>query len=145
MFRHVFSPLFSRYLFADLYAGSIWAGTEHPTGSGNFSSSKIPFTCAPDSPLKCTFATPGNSVPSLSYIFSFSEDNRRDIFLLTNSGVYRVVRPSRCSYACAVDRGSTDDAPRSPAGSSGPSNTSHSPVLQGILLLVLVSVLICFA
>ncbi|KAL6524366.1 hipl1 protein [Orobanche hederae] len=102
--------MFGRYLFADLYAGAIWAGIENPIDSGNFTKSKIPFNCARDSPISCTF-TPGSSFPALSYIFSFGEDNNKDVFLLTNSGVYRIVRPSRCNYTCSMENASSVVAP----------------------------------
>lgn len=123
------------YLFADLYAGAIWAGTESPINSGKFTSSKISFNCARDSPLSCT-VTPGSSLPSLSYVFSFGEDNNKDVYLLTNSGVYRVVRPSRCNYACAKE-----------AAASPPSAAPARPSRAGLLrapcdvLLLVVSVL----
>ncbi|KAH6756965.1 catalytics protein [Perilla frutescens var. hirtella] len=109
------------YLFADLYAGAIWAGIESPINSGKFTSSKISFSCALDSPLNCT-VTPGSSLPSLSYIFSFGEDNNKDVYLLTNSGVYRVVRASRCNYACAEE-----------AAASPPSAASAPPSRAGLL------------
>ncbi|XP_073056443.1 HIPL1 protein-like isoform X1 [Primulina eburnea] len=104
-----------RYLYADLYASSIWTGFENPINSGNFSSNKISFTCANDSPISCTFA-PNSPLPALSYIFSFGEDNNNDVYLLTNSGVYRIVRPSRCKYTCAkeiVESPGSDSPPRS--------------------------------
>lgn len=102
-----------RYLYADLYAAALWAGTETPEDSGNFTSSEIPFTCASDSPLHCSLA-PGTSLPALGYIFSFGEDNRKDVFVLASSGVYRVVRPSRCNYTCSKEK-------FFPVGSPGPS------------------------
>lgn len=91
-----------RYLYGDLYAGAIWAGSEDPENSGNFSSSKIPFSCGRDSPIACS-SVPDSSLPALGYIFSFGEDNRKDIFILASSGVYRVVRPSRCNYTCSKE------------------------------------------
>ncbi|CAB4280899.1 unnamed protein product [Prunus armeniaca] len=94
--------MFGRYLYGDLYAGAIWAASEDPENSGNFSSSKIPFSCGRDSPIACS-SVPDNSLPALGYIFSFGEDNRKDIFILASSGVYRVVRPSRCNYTCSKE------------------------------------------
>ncbi|XP_047970348.1 HIPL1 protein [Salvia hispanica] len=123
-----------RYLFADLYAGAIWAGTESPANSGKFTSSKIPFSCARDSPLSCT-ATPGSSLPALSYIFSFGEDNDKDVYLLTQSGVYRVVRPSRCNYTCA-NEGASDAASPSPA-SPRPSGTGLLRAPFGVLGVII--------
>lgn len=127
-----------RYLFADLYAGAIWAGTENPINSGKFTSSKISFNCAHDSPLNCTF-TPASSLPSLSYIFSFGEDNNKDLYLLTNSGVYRVVRPSRCNYTCAKENASS----AAPPGAAASPRPSNARILRGPyeILLVLVSFL----
>ncbi|WCJ35997.1 catalytics [Euphorbia peplus] len=78
--------MYGRYLYADLYAGGLWAGTETPENSGNFSSTRIPFSCAKDSPIECT-SVPGSSLPSLGYIFSFGEDNHKDIYILASSGV----------------------------------------------------------
>ncbi|KAJ0805216.1 putative quinoprotein glucose dehydrogenase (PQQ, quinone) [Helianthus annuus] len=98
--------MYGSYLYADLYATAMWAATEMPKDSGNFTSSKIPFTCASDSPLPCSIV-PGSSLPSLGYIFSFGQDNNKDVYLLTSSGVYRVVAPSRCSYACAIEKTTT--------------------------------------
>lgn len=91
-----------RYLYTDLYAGAIWAGTENPENSGNFTTSQIPFSCASDSPIQCS-SVQGSSLPALGYIFSFGEDNSKDIFLLASSGVYRVVSPSRCNYTCSKE------------------------------------------
>ncbi|CAK9184747.1 unnamed protein product [Ilex paraguariensis] len=51
------------------------------------------------------FSVPGSSLPALGYIFSFGEDNSKDIFLLASSGVYRIVPPSRCNYACSKENG----------------------------------------
>lgn len=100
-------------MYADLYATSLWAGTENPEDSGNFTSSEIPFSCAGDSPLQCS-SVPGSSLPALGYIFSFGEDNRKDVFVLASSGVYRVVRSSRCNYTCSKEK-------FTPVGSPGPS------------------------
>lgn len=128
-----------RYLFADLYAGAIWAGTESPVNSGKFTSSKISFSCARDSPLSCA-ATPGSSLPALSYIFSFGEDNSRDVYLLTNSGVYRVVRPSRCNYACAKEDAS---GAGSPAPAASPRSSPAGLVRAPCDVLVVVATILC--
>lgn len=90
------------YLYADLYGSAIWAAAESPANSGNFTSAMIPFSCAHDSPIHCS-SIPGNSSPALGYIYSFGEDNRKDIFILASSGVYRIVRPSRCNYTCSKE------------------------------------------
>ncbi|XP_051123218.1 HIPL1 protein isoform X2 [Andrographis paniculata] len=130
-YRSMIDPcLHGRYLFADLYGSSIWAGTESPINSGKFTSAKIPFKCASDSPLRCTIV-PGIDLPSLSFIFSFGEDNKKDVYLLTNSGVYRIVHPSRCNYTCAKENASTTPS-RDPF--SPPSSRASS--LRGSYLLL---------
>nr|AFK42396.1 unknown [Lotus japonicus] len=111
---------YGRYLFGDLYAGAIWAATEDPVNSGNFSTSKIPFSCAHDSPLRCE-SVPGTSLSALGYIFSFGEDNNKDVYILASSGVYRVVRPSRCNYACSLENATTTTSP-----TPSPSSPSHA-------------------
>ncbi|XP_041004812.1 LOW QUALITY PROTEIN: HIPL1 protein-like [Juglans microcarpa x Juglans regia] len=92
--------MYGRYLYADLYGGGggMWTGTEIPTESRNFSSTHISISCARDSPMQCSTEA-GSSLPSasLGYIFSFGEDNSKDLFILASLGVYRVVRPSRCN------------------------------------------------
>ncbi|RRT52859.1 hypothetical protein B296_00043878, partial [Ensete ventricosum] len=88
-----------RYLYADLYGGAIWAGIEVPENSGNYTSTMIPFSCAKNSPIPCDTAA-GSHLPSLGFIYSFGEDNSKDVFLLISVGVYRIVPPSRCNYAC---------------------------------------------
>nr|XP_027124423.1 HIPL1 protein-like [Coffea arabica] len=93
---------YGMYLYADLYAGALWAGIESPENSGNFTSNLIPFTCAHDSPISCTFV-PGSTLPALGYIYSFGEDNSKDVYILASSGVYRVVPPSRCKYTCSKE------------------------------------------
>ncbi|XP_065876827.1 HIPL1 protein-like isoform X2 [Euphorbia lathyris] len=136
--------MYGRYLYADLYAGGMWTGTETPENSGNFTSNRIPFSCAKDSPIQCT-SVPGSSLPSLGYIFSFGEDNQKDIYILASSGVYRVVRPSRCSYSC-----STETAVATPNPTSSPPSSHaaqfHNPccsilILLSSLLLFLTSVI----
>lgn len=120
-----------RYLYADLYAKALWAGIETPTNSGNFTTDKIPFTCASDSPIKCS-TVPGSSDISLGYIFSFGEDNNKDIYLLASSGVYRVVRPSRCSYTCSKESATPGS---SPGPNSSPSNGSKLGAYKSILFV----------
>ncbi|KAG8388653.1 hypothetical protein BUALT_Bualt02G0147700 [Buddleja alternifolia] len=143
-YRSMTDPcLHGRYLFSDLYAGSIWAGIENPINSGNFTSSKIPFNCAHNSPLNCAF-TPGISRPDMSMVFSFGEDNNKDVFILTNSGVYRIVRPSRCNYVCAKENASSVES-RQGASSSRP--ISKASLFKGpyeILAGVFISVLCLF-
>ncbi|KAJ0966253.1 hypothetical protein J5N97_027391 [Dioscorea zingiberensis] len=120
VYRSMVDPcMYGRYLYADLYAGAMWAGTESPESSGNYTSANIPFSCAKDSPIPCE-AVAGSSLPSLGYIFSFGEDNRKDVFILASKGVYRVVRPSRCNYACAKENTTNDVVP-----APGPSSSGH--------------------
>lgn len=87
------------YLYGDLYGTSFWAATENPPNSGNFTTSVVPFSCAHDSPIQCN-SLAESSQPDLGYIYSFGEDNKKDIYILASSGVYRVVRSSRCNFTC---------------------------------------------
>lgn len=93
---------FARYLYADLYSSSIWAGLESPTNSGNYTSTSIPLKCAADSPIPCPSTDP-TGLASLGIIFSFGEDNSKDVYLLSSNGLHRVVRPSRCGYQCPTE------------------------------------------
>lgn len=111
--------LYGSYLYGDLYAKNIWAAAENPKNSGNFSATDIPFTCAADSPLPCS-SVPNSPLPALGYIFSFGQDTRKDVFILTLSGVYRVVRPSRCNYTCSKEKVVAVTPPRPP-----PPSCSH--------------------
>ncbi|KAK1427185.1 hypothetical protein QVD17_15868 [Tagetes erecta] len=104
--------MYGSYLYADLYATAMWAGDETPEDSANFTSRNIPFTCASDSPIPCNIV-PGSSLPALGYIFSFGQDKNKDVYLLTSSGVYRIVEPSRCNYACAIEKTKTSPSQRS--------------------------------
>lgn len=92
---------FCRYLYADLYGHDIWAGTEVPKNSGNFSSANVSVRCANDSTIPCS-SDPASNQPALGYILSFAEDNNKDVYILSSNGVYRVARPSRCSYQCSI-------------------------------------------
>lgn len=118
-----------RYLYADLYSGALWAATEDPENSGNFSTSTIPFGCARDSPIQCS-TVPESALAALGYIFSFGEDNSKNIYLLTSSGVYRVVPPSRCNYTCSMENGT---AVASPSPTTSP--PSHANRLSPVILL----------
>ncbi|XP_020232020.1 HIPL1 protein isoform X2 [Cajanus cajan] len=103
-YRSMTDPcMYGRYLYTDLYAGFIFVGTESPEGSENFSSAKISSRCAHDSPMPCSFLK-GNPTPLLGYVYSLAEDNNKDIYYLTSTGVYRVARPSRCSYFCTKEK-----------------------------------------
>ncbi|KAB2089716.1 hypothetical protein ES319_A03G080400v1 [Gossypium barbadense] len=121
--------MYGRYLYADLYAGAIWAATEDPENSGNFSTNTIPFACARDSPLECS-TVPASTLAALGYIYSFGQDNSKDIYLLTSSGVYRVAAPSRCSYTCSKENVT---AVASPSPTTSP--PSHANQLSPVILL----------
>lgn len=86
----------------DLYADALWAATENPENSGNFSTANISFRCAHDSPIQCNIVA-GSYTPSLGYVYSFAEDNNKDVYVLASTGVYRVARPSRCNFTCATE------------------------------------------
>lgn len=116
--------MYGRYLYADLYADTIWAGTESPRGSGNFTSTKLPIGCAKDSPIQCD-TLPGTSTPKLEYVFSFGQDNTKDAYVLASSGLYRVVRPSRCNFTCSKEN-VTDTTNQ---GGSVPSRAASSSLL----------------
>ncbi|XP_042487821.1 HIPL1 protein-like [Macadamia integrifolia] len=110
---------YGKYIYADLYAGAIWAGTENPENSGNFSTSQIPFSCAHDSPIQCT-STEGSPLPSLGYIYSFGEDNKKDLYILATNGVYRFASPSRCNYSCSKENVTATSPSPSPTNSGSP-------------------------
>ncbi|CAN8264626.1 unnamed protein product [Cochlearia groenlandica] len=117
---------YGTYLYADLYANAMWAAIESPVDSGNFTESQIPFKCSESSPLKCTAAPGGaDSGPALGYIYSFGQDNNKDIHLLTSSGVYRIVRPSRCNFSCSKENTTAFAGKQSP-GSVPPSQSLPS-------------------
>lgn len=122
-------------MYGDLYATAIWAAVENPTNSGNYTTTKIPFSCAGDSPIQCS-SIPGSTTPSLGYIYSFAQDNNKDIFILTSNGVYRAIPPSRCNYACSKENVTETAAPRpSPSPSSSYGNKLIGS--DGVLLISL--------
>lgn len=141
-YRSMTDPcMYGSYLYADLYASNIWAAAETPKSSGNFSTESIPFSCAQDSPIKCD-SVPNSPLPALGYIFSFGEDNRKDIYILTSTGVYRVVLPSRCNYSCSKeDKTTATTVPNSPPSSSkGHHITNHLKFfLYSFLVLVAIT------
>ncbi|CAA7043289.1 unnamed protein product [Microthlaspi erraticum] len=127
------------YLYADLYGNGVWAGIEMPANSGNFVTNRTTFSCAGDSPMKCS-DSPGSSGLSLGYVFSFGEDNKKDIYLLTSNGVYRVVRSSRCNLTCSKENSTA--ARRNPSPSSSPASSSTScyrRMMNGSFVVLLVS------
>ncbi|KAK9066519.1 hypothetical protein SSX86_013842 [Deinandra increscens subsp. villosa] len=131
--------LYGSYIYGDLYAHNMWAGVETPENSGNFTTSNVTFGCAKDSPVPCDLV-PGSELPALGYLFSFGQDNNKDVYLLASSGVYRIVPPSRCGYTCAqetrtVGSGSNPSSPSSPGGSSA--NMLRGSCMSLLLLLLL--------
>ncbi|CAM8924068.1 unnamed protein product [Rhodiola kirilowii] len=127
-----------RYLFGDLYANNLWAATEEPENSGNFNATQIPFSCAKDTPLHCNSVS-GSALPSLGYIFSYGEDNNKDVFILASTGVYRLASPDRCNYACAKLT-ATSPSPKTDGSKSPSDAVSDKPV--GTLVLVFCSLLL---
>lgn len=115
--------MYGSYLYADLYATALWAAAEIPTNSGNFTTSSIPFSCARDSPLECN-SVPNTNLAALGYIYSFGEDNKKDLYILASTGVYRVVRPSRCNYSCTKEKKTQVETPRTSAPSSSGNHLS---------------------
>ncbi|XP_062104762.1 HIPL1 protein-like [Humulus lupulus] len=137
-YRSMTDPcMYGRYLYADLYGSGMWAGAENPKDSGNFTSTKVPVNCAPDSPIPCSDEF-GRSVSGLGFIFSFGEDNRKDIFILSSNGLYRVVRPSRCSYICSSENATTPVRPRSPPQS--PHSSTGTRLRNSMLELLFFSI-----
>lgn len=123
-------PDIFRYLFSDVYQIAIWAATEVPTNSGNFTAESIPFSCASDSPIKCS-PKAGSDLPDLGYIYSLAEDNLKDVYILTSTGVYRVTNPSRCSYQ------------RGAIFSSAPASIKAAPILSFLSFSFFFLTLIC--
>eukprot|EP01018_Ginkgo_biloba_P013416 Gb_26293 [translate_table: standard] len=124
--------LFGRYLYADLFGTAMWSAVESPTGSGNFSSTKVAYNCSTKSPMPCTYAAETRN-PTLELIYSFAEDNRKNLYMLTANGVYRVVNPRDCNFVCKNDlstAGPTTDPEESPSPSSSPPSSSSSITLE---------------
>ncbi|KAG5522361.1 hypothetical protein RHGRI_034518 [Rhododendron griersonianum] len=131
--------LYGSYLYGDLYSSAIWAAAETPITSGNFTTTSIPFSCATDSPMACN-SVPNSRLAALEYIFSFGEDNRKDVFILASSGVYRVVSPSRCNFTCAKETNvTTVSRPPvpSPTSQSKKSIEPHKELVLFLLSLLL--------
>lgn len=140
VYRSMTDPcLNGRYIYADLYAQAMWSGLEMPQGSGVYNQTLLTFGCSKTSPIPCD-VTAKSPLPSLGYIFSFGEDNAKDLYLLTSKGVYRVVDPSSCNYACPIK--SSAPAATSPAASPSSAFRARSPtmatmLLAGVLLVLL--------
>ncbi|KAL2904247.1 HIPL1 protein, partial [Bienertia sinuspersici] len=82
------------------------------------------------------------TLPALGYMYSFAQDNKKDVFILANNGVYRVVRPSRCNYACSKEivRPATG-----PSQSPSPASAALSiaPLKEWLLLFLSFLILQC--
>lgn len=112
--------LYGRYVYADLFGANMWSAIENPIGSGNFSNQKVDFNCSAKSPIPCSYSAQ-NTYPGVGNIFSFGEDNGKNLYLLTDSGVYRVVHPSDCNFVCSITGLSNASEPSpSPSESQSP-------------------------
>eukprot|EP00249_Psilotum_nudum_P014610 c24913_g1_i2 orf=576-2723(+) len=143
--------VYGRYVYADLYVSGVWVGLEMPTGSGNYTSTKVPFNCSRQSPLPCSFS--GNrQEPNLMYVLSFGTDNSKNIYLLAGNGVYKIGNPKGCNYVCNATLPSTSVLPSSPlpAPSPAPSSIprslgcvsgSRSLMTSAIIFLIFISII----
>ncbi|KAK8954065.1 HIPL1 protein [Platanthera zijinensis] len=131
--------LTGRYIYADLFGEAVWAGIENPESSGIYNTTKLPFACAKDSPIACE-SVEGSPLPSLGIVYSFAEDSDGEIYVLASKGVFRVVRPSRCGYACASEI--HEDAVNPPPGPS--SSTAESVTIQLRLVALLIGCITWF-
>lgn len=123
------------YIYGDLYAHEMWAGVETPENSGNFTNNAISFSCAKESPIACNLI-PGSELPALGYLFSYGQDNNKDVYLLTSSGVYRIVPPSRCGATCALEKTTAGSTPV-PSTTSGSSAFMVKGSFKNLLVLLL--------
>ncbi|XP_044352757.1 HIPL1 protein [Triticum aestivum] len=140
VYRSMTNPcLNGRYIYADLYAQSMWSGIEIPENSGVYNVTPFRFACSAASPIPCDVAAK-SPLPSLGYIFSFGEDSAKDLYLLTSKGVYRVVDPNSCNYACPIKSSAEVGVPPSAASPSSAFNVQSSTLttmlLVGVLLVL---------
>ncbi|XP_009762101.1 HIPL1 protein-like [Nicotiana sylvestris] len=137
---HTDPCLYGRYLYIDLYPDGIWTGTENPENSRNFTSSKIQYRCAQDSPIHCE-SIAEDVIPAIGYVASLGEDNKKDIHILTTTGVYRVARPSRCNYHCPKERTLANKPPPFPpvslSGKLWDSGKLVALIISSMMLLLL--------
>ncbi|VAI85015.1 unnamed protein product [Triticum turgidum subsp. durum] len=141
VYRSMTNPcLNGRYIYADLYAQSMWSGIETPENSGVYNVTPLTFDCSKTSPIPCDVAAK-SPLPSLGYIFSFGEDNAKDLYLLTSKGVYRVVDPSSCNYACPIKSSTQEGVPPPTSSPSSAFNaqafTLPTTMLTGVLVVLL--------
>ncbi|KAJ7522341.1 hypothetical protein O6H91_18G007300 [Diphasiastrum complanatum] len=141
--------IYGRYMYADLYGSSIWAAIEFPLYSGNFTSTKINFTCSSTSPLPCDFV--GNStLPNFQYILSWAQDNNENLYILSYNGVFKVVGPSKCNFACGAKVTPVSPVIASPTASppsKNPSNGSNitNPKRRYLRLFIFFMCWICIS
>ncbi|KAK1682095.1 hypothetical protein QYE76_042943 [Lolium multiflorum] len=134
VYRSMTDPcLNGRYIYSDLYAQAMWSGLETPENSGVFNQTPLTFACSKTSPIPCEVAAK-SPLPSLGYIFSFGEDNAKDLYLLNSKGVYRVVDPSSCNYACPIKSSANTGSPP-PAASPSSAFRAQSPAMAPMLLV----------
>jgi hypothetical protein len=91
--------LSGRFIYADILAADMWAAAETPYMSGNFTTQKVNFTCSKTTPIPCSFVG-STSIPKLSFLLSIGQDNNKDLFYITQTGVYRIVRSVHCGFKC---------------------------------------------
>lgn len=77
----------------------MWAAAETPPGSGNFTTAEVNFTCSASSPMNCQKSAT-NRQPNFLYIFSFGQDNSNNLYVLSATGVFKVVNPKNCNFFC---------------------------------------------
>ena len=117
-----------RYIYGDLF-GIMWAAAERPAYSGNYTVSSLPFTCTPNSPIKCNITSSGLQI---GMIISYGEDNNADFYVLATTGLYRLVSPSHCNITCTATLALTPNS--APAGSNA--DPSFLSTLQNGILYV---------
>ncbi|PNT62693.1 hypothetical protein BRADI_4g07240v3 [Brachypodium distachyon] len=131
--------LYGRYLFADMYSSAMWTGTVNTDVSCKYTSASIPLSCSEKTPLPCE----GSTNSPLGRIFSFGEDNKQDGFILASQGVYRIVQPSLCGYACLTDATSKQAATSVSGGNQG--LTTVMKVLIAVASVLIAGASIYFA
>ena len=144
-----------RYVYGDLYGGAMWAGWETPPGSGNFTTSRVTFSCSKDSPMPCN-KSENNSEPNFLYLFSYGEDSDNNLYALSQMGIFKVVDPKGCGFTCnakfpsnvvipSPSASPSSPPPPSPTPTSSPSSSpSHSSFLNWVCHLALTLIFLLF-
>jgi len=102
VYRAKTDPCLSRrFIYADLLGADMWAAAETPYMSGNFTTQKVNFTCSKTTPIPCSFVG-STSIPNLAFLLSIGQDNNKDLFYITQTGVYRIVRSVHCGFKCNI-------------------------------------------